>query len=170
MAAVVLDEAVCWGVEMGVEGARVVALRGRPCPVGTKGDDCVICLGTGLGDELEEEKNEEDVPHGHGMQSFCKIPHHVAHVSCMMKLYMMRRYGKKCPVCRRKLRVEVVTDIQVAREMGFFKGGSWILRRRWQPRASGQRSFLTVGCMIAVIAAVEAARRIRLVRAKSTNT
>ncbi|KAJ3146048.1 hypothetical protein HDU86_000547 [Geranomyces michiganensis] len=154
--AAAVDEIAYLVLAHGVLGPVVMTIRGvAPAPSGTVDDDCVICLGVGLTDGDPPPQSAQDasenteagtegpdlaglpnpgvpLPSPSTLESFCKIPTHVAHVDCMLRLYAMRRYGRKCPVCRRRLRVRVVDDRTVVRDMGWIKGVPWIILRNWR--------------------------------------
>lgn len=52
------------------------SLIGAPPPADQTSSDCCICLGTLT---LEPDDNEDDLK----LESFCRVPHHVAHRRCM---------------------------------------------------------------------------------------
>ncbi|KAJ3183033.1 hypothetical protein HDU87_007455 [Geranomyces variabilis] len=184
--AVAVDEIAYLILAHGVLGPVVMGVRGAaPAPPGTIDDDCVICLGVGLGDDDQPPTAQEisaaltegldaatisgaAAPLGSSsaLESFCKIPTHVAHVDCMLRLYAMRRYGRKCPVCRRRLRVRVVDDRTVVADMGWVKGLPWIITRSWQWGPFFDRSSVTSGCILGVLLTVVASRTARLGRLK----
>ncbi|KAJ3142300.1 hypothetical protein HDU90_004573 [Geranomyces variabilis] len=184
--AVAVDEIAYLILAHGVLGPVVLGVRGAAsAPPGTVDDDCVICLGVGLGDDDRPPSAQEisaaltegpdaatvdgaaaPLMSSSSLESFCKIPTHVAHVDCMLRLYAMRRYGRKCPVCRRRLRVRVVDDRTVVADMGWVKGLPWIIARSWQWSPFFDRSSVTGGCILGVLLTVVASRTARLGRLK----
>ncbi|KAI8909332.1 hypothetical protein DFJ77DRAFT_118322 [Powellomyces hirtus] len=169
LVALLVDELAYLVLAHTILGPVVVTIRGESAPPpGTQTDDCMICLGVGLGDADAESPTDTTghEPPPAPLESFCKIPTHVAHVDCMMKLYMMKRYGRKCPVCRRRLRVRAVDDRMIVKQMGWLRGVPWIVKREWNWDAVMSRSAVTGCCILGVVLSVVVTRAARFGRLK----
>lgn len=144
--ATIVDEIAYTALTHAFLGPSVVTIRGLPPPPKTTAEDCMICLGVGL---TEDDKAPTD-----SLQSFCKMRTHVAHVDCMMRWYRLRRFGRRCPVCRRRLEVTVVDDQMIIKELGWVRGLAKAVRGRWDWRVAIARASVTVGCVLGVVAVV----------------
>ncbi|CAG8434381.1 1975_t:CDS:2 [Ambispora gerdemannii] len=127
-------------------------IRGRPPPPESKDDDC-FCLGVGIGThtttDMEEDEFGDESCLGE-LESYCNIPHHVAHKPCMFRWLTMglprgiptfnmppsqmqsSRPAPVCPKCRGNLAVEIITkDSLVGDERQF---GGWRNRANWNSK------------------------------------
>ncbi|KAI9101216.1 hypothetical protein DFS34DRAFT_613656 [Phlyctochytrium arcticum] len=169
---ITLDEMAHLWVSHALLGPVAVSIRGTPVAKDTaQDDDCVVCLGTSdtssysddITDETIKAHNYTSLPSSSdslksqreksqmspSLQSFCTIPTHVSHISCMTA--WCRHGGRHCPICRRPLTLTIVTDRMLVRERGWLKGTLAVVSARWQWVAFLSRAGVTVGCVAGVM-------------------